>query len=530
MRETGSVPATEAEIRRHLARNLVLGEIFARTARKYPGKPAVVSEEGTLTYRELDERVNRLAAAWLDLGVSRGDKVAVLMPNSIRTIESYYAAHKCGAVVVPVNIRLSPKEVKYILDHADARVLVYDEALEETVRVLRQERTGIEHWVVAGKAGRPDTLEYEKLLLAGRDEEPLVPVDDDDVCYIAYTAGTTGLPKGAMITHKNAAMTAMISVASFRIGAEDRYFVAPPIFHVAGYGAVNICFQVGATVLLKRSFDAREILRFMAAEQATLAVLVPVMWNLIVKDPELSRFDLRSLRLGLSGGAVLQTEIKRKVREVFPNCAGIVDIFGQTEAAPTCALLPEEAERKPGSVGRPLPHIEIRVVGEDGREVQPGEVGEIQYRGPTTFLGYYKDPDRTLEAFVDGWFRSGDLVRTDEEGFVHVVDRRNDTIVSGGENVYPAEVERVLFGHPKIVEAAVVGIPHEKWGEAVHAFIVCKPGETLTQDELVAFCRAHLAGYKIPRSFDLLPELPRNAAGKVLRRELRRKYGSAIRY
>lgn len=528
MTETKSIPV--AEIRKHLARNLVLGEIFARTARKVPAKPAVVSEERVLTYRQLDERVNRLANGWIDLGVSRGDKVAVLMPNSFRAIESYYAAHKCGAVVVPVNIRLSPREVKYILDHSDARVLVYDQALEETVRAVRHECSGIERWIVVGRDSRTGALEYEKLLLAGRPDEPLVPVDDDDVCYIAYTAGTTGQPKGAMITHKNAAMTAMISVASFRIGPEDRYFVAPPIFHVAGYGAVNICFQAGATVLLKRTFDPGEILRFMAAEKATLAVLVPVMWNLILKDPELSRFDLRSLRLGLSGGAVLQTEIKKKVREVFPNCAGIVDIFGQTEAAPTCALLPEEAERKPGSVGRPLPHIEIRVVGEDGREVEPGEVGEIQYRGPTTFLGYYKDPDRTREAFSDGWFRSGDLVRTDEEGFVYVVDRRNDTIVSGGENVYPAEVERVLFGHPKILEAAVVGIPHEKWGEAVHAFIVCKPGETLTLEELVAYCRPHLAGYKIPRSFDVLPELPRNAAGKVLRRELRRKYGSAIRY
>jgi len=530
MKEAREIPTAETEIRMHLARNLVLGEIFARTARRFPEKQAVVSEEGAFTYRELDERVNRLANALIDLGVSRGEKVAVFMPNSSRTIECYYGAHKCGAVVVPVNIRLSPKEVQYILDHSDARVLLYDKALEETVRAVRQERMRIEHWVVAGEPEPKGALEYEALVASGRPSEPLVPVDDDDVCYIAYTAGTTGRPKGAMITHKNAAMTAMIAVASFRIGPEDRYFVAPPIFHVAGFGAVNICFQVGATVLLKRTFDPKEILRFMASEKATLAVLVPVMWNLILKDPDLSRFDLRSLRLGLSGGAVLQTEIKRKVREVFPNCAGIVDIFGQTEAAPTCALLPEEADRKPGSVGRPLPHIEVRVVGDDGRKVRPGEVGEIQYRGPTTFLGYYKEPERTQEAFADGWFRSGDLVRTDEEGFVYVVDRRNDTIVSGGENVYPVEVERVLFEHPKIVEAAVVGIPHEKWGEAVHAFIVLKPGETLTAEELSEHCRKHLAGYKIPRSFDVVPELPRNAAGKVLRRELRRKYGSAIRY
>lgn len=530
MMEARQIPTEEAEIRMHLARNLVLGEIFARTARKYPQRQAVVSEEGAFTYRKLDERVNRLAAAWMDLGVTRGDRVAVLMQNSVRAIESYYAAHKCGAVVVPVNIRLSPKEVKYILEHSEARVLVYDKTFEEPVRALREERTGIERWIVAGGAGWDDVLEYEELLRAGRPGEPLVPVCDDDVCYIAYTAGTTGRPKGAMITHKNAAMTAMISVANFRIGPEDRYFVAPPLFHVAGFGAVNICFQVGATVLLKRSFDVREILRFMASEKATLAVLVPVMWSLILKDPELSRFDLRSLRLGLSGGAVLPIEIKRKVREVFPNCAGIVDIFGQTEAAPTCALFPEEDRRKPGSVGRPLPHIEVRVVGEDGREVKTAEVGEIQYRGPTTFLGYYKDEDRTREAFADGWFRSGDLVRMDEEGFVYVVDRKNDTIVTGGENVHPAEVERVLCGHPKILEAAVVGIPHDKWGEAVHAFIVCEPGETLSLEELVAYCRPHLAGYKIPRSFDIVPELPRNAAGKVLRRELRRKYGSPIRY
>jgi acyl-CoA synthetase (AMP-forming)/AMP-acid ligase II len=523
-----------------LGRRLLVGETIARNSRKFPDKEALIYGKTRLTYRKFNSRINQLAHALLDLGIKKGSKVAILAFNCNQFLEAYYALAKIGGVAVPLNFRLHPEELTYIVNHSDAEAFIAGEAFVETVKGMKKELPQVKRYVAISDKPVKGMLNYETWISKYSDDEPLVPLDEDDPAFIMYTAGTTGRPKGAVITHKNE--TVMWMLAGMYVFTEPgihgglrvwdyKSFAAPPIFHLAAFGFCQFNFFAGATIVLPEEvFDPAYIMKTIQDEKINAILMVPAMANFMMLLPDLEKYDTSSLRIWISGAAILPTETRKQIQRFFPN-ARVFDMFGQTEMSPVVtALLPSESEGRETSVGRVLPFIEMRIVDENDNDVPVGEVGEAVYRGPTVMKEYYKDPKATAEAMRGGWFHSGDLLRADKDGFVYVVDRKKDMIISGGENIYPAEIEEVLYKHPKILECAVIGVFDEKWGESVKAVVVCKPGEKLTEQEVIEYCKQHLASYKKPRSVDFVDSLPRSTVGKVLKRVLREQYGKSVRY
>jgi len=520
-----------------LARRLLLGEIVARNSRKFPDKEAVVYGNTRLTYRDFNARINRLAHALMDMGVKKGEKVAILLFNCNQYLEAYFALAKIGVIAVPLNFRLHPEELNYIINNSDAVALILGDAFVATIRGIQKDLPQVRQYISVTEKPVEGMLHFESLLQKYPDDEPLVLMEDDDPVFIMYTAGTTGRPKGAVITHKN--QVVLWTMASLEVSRESdigdmslwRVCAAPPIFHMASFGICLAYLLFGATVVLSTEvFNPVEIMQILERERCNAVLLIPAMANFLLQIPDLDKYDTSSLEAWFSGAAILPTQLRKRIMKAFPHVK-VFDCFGQTESSALVAILRHsDAERKVASVGRALPGIEIRVVDAQDRDVPVGEVGEAVYRGPNIMTEYYNDPQGTAEAFRGSWFHSGDLVRQDEEGFFYVVDRKKDMIVSGGENIYPAEVEEVLYRHPKILEAAVIGVHDEEWGESVKAIVVTKPGETLTEEEVIEFCKEHLASYKKPRSVDFIDALPRNPAMKVLKTVLRQRYGKAVKY
>jgi len=528
---------SKQEIQEALARRLLLGELIARNARKFPDKEAVIFGDTRLTYREFNARINRLAHAFQDMGIGKGDKVAILMFNCNQYLEYYFALAKIGGVAVPLNFRLHPDEIIYITSHADAVAMVVGEQFVDIVRSIQKDLPLVKQYISVTAAPVEGMLHYETLIQKYPDDEPLVLVDEEDPAFIMYTAGTTGRPKGAVLTHQSQVI--MWTLASIQSNSEPgvgngweyRVCSPPPLFHVASFGTCQAWLLIGATMVLPTQvFDPAEIMEIIEREKIDDILLIPAMANFLLQLPDLDKYDASSLKVWASAGAVLPSQTRKAMLERFPGLM-VYDWFGQTETGGlVCGLRPSEGERKVASVGRPLPYIQVRVVDDEDRDVPIGEVGEAIYQGPNIMKEYYKNPEATAQAMRNGWFHSGDLVRQDEEGYIYIVDRKKDMIVSGGENIYPAEVEDVLYRHPKILEAAVIGVYDEQWGEAVKAVVVRKPGETLTEEEVIDFCKQHLASYKKPKSVDFIDALPRNPAMKVLKWVLRERYGKAVRY
>jgi acyl-CoA synthetase (AMP-forming)/AMP-acid ligase II len=380
-------------------------------------------------------------------------------------------------------------------------------------------------------------LHFESWIAKYPDDEPLILIDEDDPLFLMYTAGTTGRPKGAVLTHKNEVVMWMLA-SSFifsESGLGDvwnfKALTAPPIFHLAAFGYCQFMFFLGTTVVLPTEvFNPEYIMKTIEKEKINTILLIPAMTFFLLQLPDLDKYDTSSLRIWATGAAILPTETRKQIMKHFPNVK-IFDLFGQTEMSPVVsALRPSEAEGRNTSVGKALPFIEIRVVDNEDNDVPVGTVGEAIYRGPTVMKEYYKNPEATAEAMRGGWFHSGDLVRQDEEGFIYIVDRKKDMIITGAENIYPAEIEEVLFKHPKILECAVIGVHDQEWGESVKAIVVCKQGESMTEEEVVEHCKQHLASYKKPKSVDFMDALPRNPAGKVQKTVLREKYGKSVKY
>ena len=523
-----------------LGRRLLLGETIVRNARKYPDKEALVYGKTRLTYKQLNARINRLAQALLDIGITKGAKVAILSFNCNQFLETYYALGKIGGIAVPLNFRLHAEELIYMVNHSDAEAFILGEPFLQMVKDMRKDLPGIRKYISITDKPVKGMLHYETWIAKYPDDEPLVLVDEDDPLFIMYTAGTTGRPKGAVITHKNE--VAMWMLGGFYVFPEPglftggrlldvKSFAVPPIFHLAAFGFCQFNFFGGTTVVLPEEvFDPVEIMRTIQEEKINAIVLIPAMANFLLLLPDLDKYDKSSLQIWLSGGAILPTETRRLIQQHFPNVR-IIDLFGQTEMSPlVTGLLPSEAKGRETSVGRVLPFIEMRIVDDNDNDVPVGAIGEAAYRGPTVMKEYYKDTKATAEAMRGGWFHSGDLVRRDAEGYVYVVDRKKDMIISGGENIYPAEIEEILYSHPKILECAVIGVLDEKWGESVKAVVVCRPGEQLTEQEVIEYCKQHLASYKKPRSADFVDSLPRNTLGKVLKRVLKEQYGKSVKY
>ncbi len=520
-----------------LGRRLLLGEVVARDARKFPDKEALIYGNVRLTYRQFNARVNRLAHALTDIGTNKGSKVAILAFNCNEFMEAYFALAKIGGVAVPLNFRLHPEELKYIVDNSDAEAFMMGEPFVETVKAMRKDLPKVKTYVSFTEKLVRGMKHYETWIGKYPDDEPLVLVEEDDPAFIMYTAGTTGRPKGAVITQKNEVLMCMLEVM-FLAGepgipdvSQSIAFVAPPVFHLAAFGFTQIGFFLGATLVLPTEvFNPAYIMETIQKEKVTAILLIPGMANFLLLLPDLDKYDTSSLEIWISGAAVLPTETRRQIKKHFRNVK-IFDMFGQTEMSPAVSgLRPSESEGRETSVGKALPFIEIRVVDDNDNDVPAGVVGEAIYRGPTIMKEYYKNPEATREAMRGGWFHSGDLVRRDKDGYIYVVDRKKDMIISGGENIYPAEIEEVLYTHPKVLECAVLGVHDEKWGESVKAVVVCKPGEQMTQEEVIEYCKQHLASYKKPRSVDFMDALPRSPMGKVLKRVLREQYGKSVKY
>ncbi|MGB2583659.1 MAG: long-chain-fatty-acid--CoA ligase [Dehalococcoidia bacterium] len=520
-----------------LGKRLVFGEMMARNARKFPDKEALIYGKTRLTYKQFNARINQLAHALLDLGIKKGSKVAVLAFNCNEFLEIYFALAKIGGMTVPLNFRLGGDELIYIVNHSEAEAFIMGEAFVQTVEAMQKDFPKVKNYISITDKPVEGMLHYESWIAKYPDDEPLILIDEDDPLFIMYTAGTTGSPKGAVLTHKNEIVMCMLE--SMFVGCEpgisnlsnSRVFAAPPVFHLAAFGFCQIAFFFGATIVLPTEvFNPAYIMQTIEEERITAILLIPAMATFLLALPDLDKYDTSSLNIWVTGAAILPTEIRRQIVKHFPNVK-IFDMFGQTEMSPVVSgLPPSEAEGRETSVGRAFPFIEIRVVDDDDNDVPLGTVGEAIYRGPTVMKEYYKNPEATAEAMRGGWFHSADLVRQDEEGFIYIVDRKKDMIISGGENIYPAEIEDVLYKHPKVLECAVIGVYDEEWGESIKAVVVCKQGDEMTEEEVVEYCKEHLANYKKPKSVDFMDALPRNPAGKVLKRVLKEQYGKSIRY
>ena len=523
-----------------LGRRLLLGETIARNSRKFPDKEALIYGSARLTFKQFNARINQLAHALLGLGLEKGSKVAILAFNCNQFLETYYALAKIGAVAVPLNFRLHPEELTYIVNNSDAEAFIVGEAFVDSVKGMQNKLPMVKNYISLTDKPVKGMLHYETWIAKYADDEPLILVEEEDPVFIMYTAGTTGRPKGAVITHKNE--TVMWMLAAMYVFSEPgiysekklweyKSFAAPPIFHLAAFGFCQFNFFAGTTIVLPEEvFDPAYIMRTIEKEKINAILMVPSMANFLLLLPDLEKYDTHSVKIWLSGAAILPTETRKQIQKYFPN-AQIFDLFGQTEMSPVVSgLLPSEWKESKTSVGKVLPFIEMRIVDENDKDVPVGEVGEAAYRGPTLMKEYYKNPKATAAAMRGGWFHSGDLVKRDVEGYIYIVDRKKDMIISGGENIYPAEIEEVLYKHPKILECAVIGVYDEKWGESVKAIVVCKPGEKLTEEEVIEFCKRHLASYKKPRSVNFADALPHNTVGKVLKRVLREQYGKSVRY
>ena len=521
----------------YLARRQNWVNQLERHALMQPQDPALRYLGNTLTWTQLRKRVAALAGALSRRGVGFGDRVMILTLNRTEFMESVLAINMLGAIAVPVNFRLTPAEIAFLISDSEARLLITEPVLAPVATGVRNVQPLLDTIVVAGGGGEEGLLSYEDLIdEAISSTAPLEPVDipNDSPALIVYTSGTTGRPKGAVLTHSN--LTGQTMTGLYTHGADinnDVGFIGVPFFHIAGIGNMLTGMLLGVPTVIHPlgAFDPGQLLNVLQAEQVTGIFLVPAQWQAVCAAQRKNPRDLK-LRVISWGAAPASDTLLRDMSETFPG-AQILAAFGQTEMSPvTCMLLGDDAIRKRGSVGKVIPTVAARVVDENMNDVPVGDVGEIVYRAPTLMSGYWNNPEATAEAFAGGWFHSGDLVRMDEDGYVWVVDRKKDMIISGGENIYCAEVENVLASHPGIVEVAVIGRADEKWGEvpiAVAAVTTDALQNMLSLEDLHGFLSERLARYKHPKGLEIVDALPRNPAGKVLKTELRARYAAAVK-
>ena len=506
---------------------ITLSDVLRRHARIRPTKVAFIDPHRRCTFSEMDERVTRLANALSARGIDRGDRVAVLGYNSIELVESWLAALRLGAIAVPLNFRMVADEIAYVLADSGAAAAVVDIALAPALGEALAKAPSVDTVITIG--GDMDDV------IAAADPVVIdVKVEDEASAFIMYTSGTTGFPKGAVLTHRNLYLHAFSSIATLGDRDDDDCWMAvAPLFHTAGVSGMLPMFLNGRTTVIPPSggFDPAAIVATIVEERVTSCWMTPAQWRIVCAMPDLGSRDLSRLRRVWWGAAPASTTLLRSMTDTFPH-AEIIAAFGQTECSPiTCLLRGEDALRKIGSVGTPMLNVETRIVDNQMNDVAQGEVGEIVYQGPLVMNEYWNKPDETAEAFRGGWFHSGDLVREDSEGYIYVVDRKKDMIISGGENIYCAEVENVLATCAKVAEVAVIGVPDTKWGETPMAVVVPRDAtDPPTDDDIDAHCRQHLAPYKRPRRLTIVDALPRNASGKVLKNRLREEYGAPESY
>ncbi|NWF91881.1 MAG: long-chain fatty acid--CoA ligase [Syntrophaceae bacterium] len=502
-----------------------LSRVLFFSANKFPKRTAIISEGRRLTYEEFNGRVNRLAHALLRLGLKKGEKLAVLLHNSAELTEILFATVRIGGVFTPVNFRFVGEEVLYILNHSDARFFIYGQEFSDLVETIRSELKGVEVFISVGDSTAPSVLNYENLIEGSIASEPDITISEEDECELMYTSGTTGRPKGALLTHGNILWNLVNTILGREEKVGEVSLVVGPLYHTA---ALNNHFitrvALAGTSILIKDFDPEKVLRMIEKEKVSVISGAPAMYHLLLASP-FEEYDRSSITKCTTGASILPDETRERLMKLFPNIQGVYDVYGCTEASPSIAILnAKDSLRKKECVGPPVPFLEVRVVDDQDRDVPTGEVGELVCRGPNVMKGYYKDRESTEETLRGGWLHTGDLGRMDEEGYVYIVDRKKDMIVSGGENIYPREIEELLYHHPKIRDVAVIGIPDPLWGESVKACVVLKPGERMKEEEVIEYCKRHLASYKKPKSVEFVDSLPRNPSGKVLKTVLRNRH------
>jgi fatty-acyl-CoA synthase len=511
-------------------------EFRQRAASLYGDKIGIVDGIQRFTYGEYDRRINRLANALTVSGVGTGDVVSFITYNSHQLLEAYYAVPQIEGILNPINIRLTHNEIEYILNHAETKVLCFHQDFLPLVENMRDQIPKVELYIIMEPKDQPDwTLDYESLLenASPEAEIDLDGVDEDAVIELFYTSGTTGPPKGVQVTNRSLYIHTLTAIPGFRVSDHDTLLHVVPLFHVNGWGSPQFLTAVGGTHVMLRKVDFGDMLRLIEEEKVTKLLGVPTIFNGLLQHPDLKKFDLSSLEEVIIGGAPSPLSLIEALEKDI-GCRAYVG-YGLTETTPFIVvarpkqhLEVDEVTRQSYQVktGLPLVGVRIRVVDEVGDDVPRDEktIGEIAVRGNQVMKGYLKDPEGTGAAIVHGWFHTGDMAVMDEEGYITIVDRKKDIIISGGENISSVEIEKVIQDHPAVFEVVVIGVPNEKWGEVPNALIVLKPGKYVTEEEIIMHVNKYLAGYKAPKSVEFRSEFPKGGTGKILKQELKKEY------
>ena len=515
---------------------------FLRRALKlYGNKIGVVDGKSRLTYREFDERVNRLSNTLLDMGVKPGDRIAIIESNSHYLLEALYGIIHTGAVIVTINIRLFPREILHILNDCEAKVLIFHEEYLPLVEDLKDQLQHIKEFFVISEGKEPSWgADYENTINHASPVAPPEPeVDENALAQLFYTSGTTGNPKGVMLSQRHIYGNAMAGIISAQFTDADNFLHLIPMFHVNGWGTPQAVTCMGGCHVMLRQFNPECIFKLIEQERITKFFAVGTMMNILMNHESISNHDFESLEMILIGGAPAAPMMIKEAEKIF-GCACHAG-YGMTEAGPILtAAIPKdhlegqsENERweRLAKTGLEAVGVELRLMGEDGKEISSDgqQIGEIVVRSNNIMLGYWNLPEETEKAFTqDGWFRTGDMATIDPEGYISIVDRKKDVIISGGENIASIEIERAILAHSSVLEVAVIGVPDEKWGEVPKAIVVLKPGENVTEKDLIQHCRKHLSRFKIPKSFDFVESLPKSGTSKILKRELRESYWKGL--
>ncbi len=497
--------------------NLV--DLAEQNYEKYGEITTLIFNDQEYTNVQLFKSANKLANGLIKLGVKPKDKVLVMLMNSPEVIISYQGILRAGAIIIPVVFLLGEKEIAHILKNSEAVAIITSAAFLEKLKIAREEVETLKHVIIVEDEDIPGTIRFSQVLAESSDERPAIEIKEDDMAVLLYTSGTTGVPKGVMLTHKNLYRNAVDAAKTSEPDPDDISLHVLPLSHSYGLTVMNAGWLYPNKSVLMPWFDLEEACKLIEKYKITGFAGVPAMFAMMLNSPETDKYDLSSLKECGSGSAPLPVEVLRGFEEKF-NCA-IYEGYGLSEAAPVVTTTYRGRERKPGSIGQAIPGVEVKIVDENDREVPVGELGELIVKGPNVSPGYYKLPEETAKTFKNGWLYTGDMARQDEDGYLYIVERKKDLIIRGGFNIVPRDVEEVLYLHPAVIDAAVIGVPDAVMGEEIKAYVVLKEGEKVTEEEIIKHCQEHLAKYKTPKFIEFVEGLPRNPIGKIMRKELR---------